>query len=1392
MAQKNITKPNVPGPNDVSVNTYTGGLFYQRQDLMIPGRGLSIDLTFSYNTVSRERDWGLGRGWTFNYNMAYSFDSLDVVIEHMDGSRNRYLPNGSGGWYCPSGVFDSLEQYQPDQFVLTQKDGMRYYFDEVSHRKLTRLEDRNGNTISLAYTDSLLTTITDPTGRQVFLSWTDGRLSKITDPNASSPREIIFTYDVQGNPTSVQDALGNLTEYEYDNQFKLTTIVNKNGNPVNINYGYLDAVREVVSCVGKQTFTYNYENLKTYLVEEISGQKQITTYLFNEGGQLVQQKGNCCGYNVVYEYDESNNITKRIDANGNATSFVYDDRGNVLQEIDPLGNAVSFTYEPTYNQLTSIQDKNGSLTTFAYDPNGNLVAINSPLNIMETFAYNAFGEKISYTDGKSNITSYEYNANGDLTKIINAIGGQTLFGYDNVGNMLTNTDPNGNLMTMAYDLENRMINITDALSNTESHSYDANSNRIQVIDKEGKISQYSYDALGRLIEKQDALGFTESYTYDAKGNLLSYIDQNGHQMTYEYDNLNRRTSDTNAEGESHLYDYDTNGNLTMVVLPNGNTVNIQYDALNRVREVTDAIGLVASFSFDANSNKLSETDGNGNTSTFTYDALHRLISVTDPFSEALVYSYDNNYNLTSTTDRGGKVTSYTYDALDRQVTITDALNFASTYDYDAFGNLISVSDPKNQVTNYTYDALNRRKTEVNPDGTSTTYNYDATGHLTSQVNPNNETTTYTYDNRYRLLNRSYSNGEVETFAYDPAGNLINAQNQYNNVVLTYDAVNRVVRESLNGRSTSFNYSMPNRSRTITYPGGRQVVEQLDERARLTSVTDNSLLQDVLANYTYDNGNRKLSQNYLNNAQSNFSYDANSRLLSVGHTLNSLVQFDYAYDKIGNRLNEQRLHNPNRSREFIYDNLNRLTEDKTGQLAGNTIPSPTSQFQYVMDALGNRSRVNENATNTTYTNNNLNQYTTLSGGINAVLNYDDNGNLTADGAQTYQYDIENRLVSVDNGSTAHYRYDPLGRRTHKIIGTDTTFYYYDNLRVIEERDNNDFAVATYVYGERLDEVISMHRNGQDYYYHHDGLGSVVAISNASNVLIEAYEYDAYGKPMIFDGSNNPLATSAIDNPYLFTGRRWETETGLYFYRTRYYSPDLGRFIHRDPLGFVDGLSKYEYALNNPTNWVDPLGLSSNPCDRPWWEGALDGLQTGLDVLGLVPGLGEPFDLINAGIYGARGDYLNAGLSLAGMIPIGGQAATAGKFAAKYGDDLVGFGLKHGDEVLGAVPKKPPIIIGENMKRVREYADQVGGDVYRPWKNDPFDFDLAMRRNERWIKDMKRQGREIIDIGPDFNRRLNGRNPSDFYNMERRNLKGYSNYDKAFTRNGRHGGVPGLDF
>ena len=163
----------------------------------------------------------------------------------------------------------------------------------------------------------------------------------------------------------------------------------------------------------------------------------------------------------------------------------------------------------------------------------------------------------------------------------------------------------------------------------------------------------------------------------------------------------------------------------------------------------------------------------------------------------------------------------------------------------------------------------------------------------------------------------------------------------------------------------------------------------------------------------------------------------------------------------------------------------------------------------------------------------------------------------------------------------FKYDPFGRRIQKTTTAGTTNSVYDGANVVDEYSASGALVAKYAQGQGIDEPLGMWRNNSITYYHADGLGSITSLTDTTGTAQGYYSYDSFGKPV---GS-----PSNVTNPYRYTGREWDSETNLYYYRARYYDPLMGRFVSEDPVRFHGGDNFYVYVENGPVDRVDPLGL-----------------------------------------------------------------------------------------------------------------------------------------------------------------------------------------------------------
>ena len=365
-------------------------------------------------------------------------------------------------------------------------------------------------------------------------------------------------------------------------------------------------------------------------------------------------------------------------------------------------------------------------------------------------------------------------------------------------------------------------------------------------------------------------------------------------------------------------------------------------------------------------------------------------------------------------------------------------------------------------------------------------------------------------------------------------------------------------------------------------------------------------------------------------------------------------FTAAYDHASNKLYERHLHAESRSHLYPdQDSLDRLREYQRGTLQQDSqtgavsvatpisLPGTDQQRTYDLDGLGNWRRTahtpvgGSQATEVRQQNyvNQLTRYGTTpvayDHGNNAADPDPDaarrgSGNVTDDGVRLYKYDAFNRLIEVrrksDSAVIGTYVYDALGRRIVKTVSNGglpgnlpnvATVYLYAGPQCVEERDSAENALRQYVWGRYIDELVQQKelvgQSPPTYYPMSDLLYRTIALRDPQQLIVEVYDYDAYGNTLIYnqaggDWFQDEDYLACPQDPkcrFLFTGREYDAELSdaasqIYFYRARYYSPQMGRFLSRDRITNAGGQYAYSYASSRPCVRIDPLGLR----DQRW--------------------------------------------------------------------------------------------------------------------------------------------------------------------------------------------------
>jgi RHS repeat-associated protein len=1182
-------------------------------DLTVSAPGLPIQIQRTYDSLVRGTSSDFGFGWKLGINIQTSVSATgDVTLTLNGGTRTFYFTPPANSvftflhtpQYTPeAGLYGSLVstgdncsgllahvgltwqcainfglQYQATGYQYTDPSGRVYTIDASGN--LQAVQDLNGNTVSITPSG-----ITSTSGLSVpFVRDASGRITQITDTAGNIYQ---YSYDANGNLASVKyPGIVTAAQYQYDPTHLLTQETDRNGHMAGTSVYYPDGkLKSVTDAVGNLT---------------------------------------------QYAYDTTTNKTTVTNPDGGTVVTVADAYGMPLSVTDPLGRTTTYTYDANHNVLTQT-DPLTKTTSYTYDANGFRTSTKDPLGNIARTTYNALGGPLTITDPLNQTRTVAYDSVFRPTTVTDSLGQLAAVGYDNFGNATSLTDANGKVSHLVYDANSNVISTTDPLSRTATATYDALGHRLTMKDPRGNTMQYTYDALGRLTQTLNPDLSTETAQYDGNGNVTLRRDVLNRTTTYTFDNADRLTQTTYPDGTStSTTSYTWRGQPLTQSDQLGRITVYQYDLAGQLLSVTRASGTpdasTTSYSYDADGRKLSETDPRGNTTTFIYDDAGRLTQVTNALIQSTTYAYDAASRRTSVTDALTRQTQFSYDVRNRLTTTkypdgttaqssydgvgrvttsTDQASQATTYSYDDSGQLLSVMDVLHEITSYTYDPNGNRLTKRDANLHTTTYTYDTMNRVNTRILPaggplanvtynptgaistttdfNGKTTRYSYDTIDRLTtttpDASLSQPAI-TFSYTATGRRLSMANGAGTASYTYDNLDRLKTKTAPQGTLSYTYDAASNltSMQSSNTNGVSVNYTYDVLNRLKTVVDNRLTgAQQTTTYGYDAVGNLTTTAYPNGVQAVATPDNMNRLTNLAINGGSpLASYSYTYGAVGNKLTAAE--SSGRSTVFNYDSVYRLLQETISGAAG----SHNGVLGYAVDPVGNRTALNSTLPGIPSATQVYDADDRLTGDT-----YDANGNTLTSGGKSFAYDFLNRLTGVNAGAVT-FAYDGDGNRVSK----GSTQYLVDEvnptgLAQVVEEITGSAVQRSYAYGlQRISQDRVVSGSIVPSFYSYDGHGDVRMLTDSTGTVTDTYDYDSYG--------NVVNSTGSTTNVYLYQGEQFDSETGFYYLRARYFNPATGRFLSEDPAMDAEdnptSAHPYLYAGADPVDQNDPSGTA----------------------------------------------------------------------------------------------------------------------------------------------------------------------------------------------------------
>ena len=634
-------------------------------------------------------------------------------------------------------------------------------------------------------------------------------------------------------------------------------------------------------------------------------------------------------------------------------------------------------------------------------------------------------------------------------------------------------------------------------------------------------------------------------------------------------------------------------------------VSYNYDAAHRLTGIRDNLGNRIAYQLDPMGNRTREdvVDGTGRlaqTRSRAFDASNRLAQDIGAAGQTTRYGYDNEGNLTSVTDPLGRIVAQSFDALNRLARTTDPASGVIDFTYDGRDQLRSVTDPRRLATTYQINGLGERTVESSPDSGQTRLGHDSAGNVQVRTDARgHQKTTYEYDALNRIKLARFADGTRIRYVYDQGPNGLGRlttmvqDSGYPMIQWTYNAQGRVESEVLTDLPApsappvtlrqSYVYDSAGRLAERIYPSGQNVSYTYDGSGRVSSITYRGT--PVLQGITYHPFGGTSGWVWGNGTPHERRFDKDGRIVSysVGGNVRRL-----SYDAASRITDITRI-----DQHFEYDQLDRLI-----RAVGNT-----ESRAYSYDANGNRLGLSLNGERSEYSVSPIsNRLASVNGRTVRNFTYDAAGNTLSDGLTNFSYNARGRMASATVGtSTTSYVYNGKGERIAKngphVPGGVMYFAYDEAGRLIGEYDAKAKPIQEIIYIDRLPVAVA--RKNALYYVHADHLGTARAITDARNKVVWLWDSDPFGTTPPADSGNEFVFNLR------FPGQYYDKETNLHYNWHRYYSPGLGRYVSADPIGLAAGTNLYAYALNNPINWLDFLGLTT-------WPGSSNRTSSGFGI------------------------------------------------------------------------------------------------------------------------------------------------------------------------------------